>query len=148
MFTKYSVIRKFGIPALACSVAARATVVLLKLCGDTATKYGSAIAAISRSSRIPPTLPTSGLIMSAACFSNTALNSCFVYSSSPVTTGIRTSRRTDASASRFSASTGSSYQKGRYCSISRATLTACIGASRLCMSSSMSTSGPTASRTV
>ena len=39
-FIKYSVIRKFGIAAETCNVAARPIVVLLKLCGETATKYG------------------------------------------------------------------------------------------------------------
>ena len=96
---------------------------------------------------MPPTLHTSGFSMSAACFSNTSRNSNLVYSSSPVTTGIFILRRTSASASMFSASTGSSYQNGRYCSISSAMRTACIGASRRCISTSISTSGPTASRT-
>ena len=60
--TKYSVIRKLGIVAEACIVAASPRVVLLKLCGETATKYASAMAAISFSSKIPPTLQISGTI--------------------------------------------------------------------------------------
>ena len=102
------------------------------------------MAAISFSSRIPPTLHTSGLMMSAACFSKISRNSNLVYNSSPVTMGMLISRLTAARASTFSASTGSSYQKGRNCSMFRAMRTACMGAKRRCISTRISTSGPTA----
>ena len=70
-----------------------------------------------------------------------------MYNSSPVTTGIFISFFAAAKAFIFSANTGSSYQNGSNCSISRAIRTACIGASLRCISIRISMSGPTASRT-
>ena len=66
---------------------------------------------------------------------------------SPVAIGMRVPARTRASAAAFSGGTGSSIHSGSYGSSSAATRTAVAGVKRPCISISICTSGPTASRT-
>ena len=70
MLTKYSVMRKFGITAQTCTLAASPTKVELKLCGAISTERACAIAATSINAVMPPIAQTSGLNTSAALIAN------------------------------------------------------------------------------
>lgn len=80
--------------------------------------------AIFLASSIPPHCPTSSCMICAACFCSRFENSYLVTSLSPVAIGIEVCAATLAISSMFSGGTGSSNQKGLYCSSISAVLIA------------------------